>query len=64
MNQRSVNGRTFAMAQELLDLVAPCIREEERRDAFEAFYAVCKKHLEQFCIEQDRMMQRLKPTSN
>ena len=64
MNQRLINDLAFAMAQQLLDLVAPCIREEERRDAFEEFYAICKNGLESFCIRHDRMMQRLKPTSN
>jgi hypothetical protein len=64
MNERLINGRAFAMAQELLDLIAPCIREEERRDAFEEFYAICKNGLLALCIEHDRMMQRLKPTSN
>ena len=64
MNQRLIHDTAIAMAQALVDLLGPCIREDERRDARDELYCVCKAGLEAFCLHQDRMQQRLKPTRN
>jgi hypothetical protein len=64
MNQRLQHDAATAMAKALLDLVVPCLREEEHQDAFEEFYAVCKAGIEAFCIQQDRMQRRLRPMDN
>jgi hypothetical protein len=64
MNQRLIHDTAMAMAQAILDLVAPCLREEEQMEAFGEFYIACKAGIEVFCIQQDRMRQRLRPTRN
>jgi hypothetical protein len=64
MNQRQVNARAYVMAQELVDLCQNLLDPENRQSAFEAFYEVCKRHLEAFCLEQERMLARLRPLKN
>jgi hypothetical protein len=64
MNQRMMNARAFVMTQELVDLCQNILAPEERQMAFEAFFDVCKNHLEVICIEQDRMQRRLRPLNN
>ena len=63
-NQRLIHDAAMAMTHTLVDLVAPCLREEERQDAFNEFYVVCQAGLEAFCIQQERMIHRLNPTKN
>ena len=64
MNQRQVNSRSFVMAQELVDLCQNLIAPEDSHIAFEAFFDLSKRHLEAFCLEQERMMMRLRPMQN
>jgi hypothetical protein len=64
MNQRQVNARAYVMAQELLDLCQNLLDPENRQMAFEAFYELSKRHLECFCLEQERMLARLRPLKN
>ncbi len=64
MNQRQVNARAYVMAQELVDLCQNLLDPENRQSAFEAFYEVSKRHLEAFCLEQERMLARLRPMNN
>ena len=63
-HERLINDTAMAIAQAMLDLVGPCIREETHSDAFAEFFTVAKAGLEAFCIQQDRMRQRLSPTKN
>jgi hypothetical protein len=64
MNQRQVNARAYVLAQELVDLCQNLLDPENRQSAFEAFYEVSKRHLETFCLEQERMLARLRPLKN
>ena len=64
MKQRQINCRAYVMAQELLDLCQNLLDPENRQSAFEAFYELSKRHLEAFCLEQERMMMRLRPMQN
>ncbi len=48
MNQRLQHDAAQAMAVALLDIVENCIRPEERLDALQEFYAVCKAGIEAF----------------
>jgi hypothetical protein len=64
MNQRLLHDAAVAMAQALLDIVKPCLREEERLDAFSEFYIVCKAGVEAYEIQKSRMLTRLNPTRN
>ena len=53
-----------ATTQHILEVFAGCIREEERRDAFEEIYARVKAGIECFEIHNHRMERRLSPGSN
>jgi hypothetical protein len=61
MHTRLQHDAAEAMAHALLDLVKPCLREEEFRDAFDEFYAVCRARIEAYELQIDRMRRRLNP---
>jgi hypothetical protein len=63
-NGRLIHDAAVAMAHTLLDMVKPCLREEERLTAFNEFYVICKAGIECFCLQQERMIHRLNPTKN
>ena len=58
MNMRLCHDVAFAMATALLDIVRPCLRPEEHRDAFSEFYQVCRAGLDRFQHLEDRMARR------
>jgi hypothetical protein len=64
MHQRIYHDAAFPMAKALIDVVAPCIREEERREAFDEFYRICLAGIEAFVIHWNRMESRLHPGKN
>jgi len=64
INQRLQHDSAFALAAALLEIVQNCIREEQRRDAFEAFYQACLAGIEAHDIRQQRMQMRLRPFDN
>ncbi len=64
MNNRLAHDAAFAMATRLLELVETCLREEEKRDAWDEFYAVCLAGVEAFSIQQSKMQQRINPSRN
>jgi hypothetical protein len=64
MNQRLTHDAAVAMAQALLAVVEPCIREDERLDALNEFYIICKAGIEAYDIQKTRMLTRLNPTRN
>jgi hypothetical protein len=59
MNRRLLHDEAYAAALRLLHTVAPCLREEERRDALEEFYAIVRDALEAFAAKGERLHQRL-----
>jgi hypothetical protein len=61
INQRLQHDSAFALATALLDIVQNCIRQEERRDAFEAFYETCLAGIEAHDFRQQRMQMWLHP---
>jgi hypothetical protein len=63
-NQRLQHDSAFALARVLLGIVAGCIRAEERRDAFDAFFEACKAGIEAHDIQRQRMQLRLHPFKN
>ncbi len=63
-NQRLQHDAAMAMAQAILDIVGGCLREDEHRDAFEEFVAVCKAGIESYDVMRNRMQQRLNPANN
>ncbi len=62
MNNRLLHDVAIAMATQLVEMVA--LREEQRADAFDAFYEVSKAGLESYAMQSERMLQRLKPLKN
>ena len=52
------------MATAMLNVVKNCIREDEHRDAFSEFYAICKAGIESYEVQRERMMERLHPSKN
>jgi hypothetical protein len=64
MNQRLQHDTAFALAHVLLGIVQNCIRKDERRDAFDAFYDACRAGIEAYEVQVDRMQQRMKPLEN
>jgi hypothetical protein len=64
MNQRLKHDAVMAMATACLDLIKPCLRDEEWRDAFEGFSAICTAGIEAYEIQKQRMLERLNPTKN
>jgi len=63
-NKRLVHDAAVMMAKVLLERVGGCIREETHEDAFGEFYVICKAGIEAYCIQEDRLRERLKPGSN
>lgn len=64
MNQRLIHDSAFLMAEGILRTVRNCLYEHEHRDAFEEFYQICKRQLEEYETLADRMRQRLRPSRN
>jgi hypothetical protein len=64
MNARLCHDAAFAMATALLEIVQNCIRPEEHKDAFNEFYRVALSGIEAYCIQAERMQQRLYPSRN
>ncbi len=70
MHQRLANEFVIRLARRALAIIAPCLREEEWRDAFDEFHVAFKEELLSYEEERERMAARLhgcagpaKPTS-
>jgi hypothetical protein len=64
VNARLVHDVCWATAQHIVEVFAPLLREEERKDAFLEVYERVKAGLEAYCLQDDRMQHRLKPHRN
>jgi hypothetical protein len=53
-----------AMATALLEIVGPCLRDEERHDAYEEFYRVSLVGIESYVIQRSRELTRRNPSLN
>jgi hypothetical protein len=58
-NQRLLHDTCFAIAKDMLSLVAHLIRENEHRDAFREFYEVARQRLLCYDAQQERLRRRL-----
>jgi hypothetical protein len=38
--------------------------EEQKQQAMEGIYEICRAGIDAFCLQQDRMLHRLKPGKN
>jgi hypothetical protein len=59
-----VHDVAWAMAIEIIDVLAACLREEERHDAFIEVYTRLKAGLEDFQDQTNRMQLRMRPGLN
>lgn len=58
------HDHAVATATSILEVFEPCLRDEEKRDAFVEIYERIKACLECYDQHADRMRNLLKPSSN
>ena len=63
-SQSLLNECAMRIAQACLNIVAPCLREEERKEAFAAFFDAVKPLLDEYETRAERMSRRVRPSSN
>lgn len=61
-DQRRRHRMAVRLARKLVEIVAPCLRPEERMEAFREFYAVVHEGLERCEASMPRTLSR--PSSN
>jgi hypothetical protein len=54
----------MALAKAILDIIAPCLRDEEKRDAFNMFVETAKASFEHYEMMADRRTRRIGPSNN
>jgi hypothetical protein len=64
MNEKLIHDVTLVCSRQILEVIGNCLREEERKDAYEEIYACVKAGLECFEIQSDRFQRLLKPGNN
>jgi hypothetical protein len=63
-NRSLLHDSAVVTAKALLEIIAPVLRDDEKRDVYEAFYSACKAGIEAYVIQRNREVQRLNPTRN
>ncbi|MCE9565752.1 MAG: hypothetical protein K8U57_27320 [Planctomycetes bacterium] len=63
-SQSLISDHAMALAKVILEMIAPCLREEEQKDAFKMIYEACAATLNSFEEKADRMHRRVKPSNN
>lgn len=64
MNQRLCHDCALMMTEHCIELLVNVLDEEQKLQARDGIYEICLAGIEAFCLQQDRMMQRLNPTKN
>lgn len=64
MTERLKHDTAWVLSHSILEIFAPCLREEEQREAFAEVYVRIKAGLEALCIQEERQAQRLSPSKN
>jgi hypothetical protein len=64
MNPDLIHDAAMAVACSILECIAPCLREEEQRDAFEEIYARVRAGIEAYEQMTERPRRRLRPSRN
>jgi hypothetical protein len=59
MHQRLANEFLLRLSRRALAIIAPCLREEEQRDAFSEFHEAFKEELLRYEQDRERMQARL-----
>ena len=63
-SQSLITDHAMALGKTIIDIVAPCLREEERKEAFCLFVEAAKGMLLSYEEKAERMARRVKPSSN
>ncbi|QJW98488.1 hypothetical protein [Frigoriglobus tundricola] len=59
-----LTDHAMGLAKAILDIVAPCLSEEERHEAFGMFFEAAKGVLLSYEEKAERMRQRVKPSAS
>lgn len=63
-SQSLVSDHAMALAKVILEMIAPCLRPEEQREAFRMIYESTIATLSSYEKLADRMRRRVKPSLN
>jgi hypothetical protein len=63
-SQSLISDHAMALAKVIHEMVAPCLREEEQREAFRMIYEAAKATLLSYEKKADRMVRQVKPSAN
>ncbi len=64
MNHSLIDDVAHCTALHCVRIIAPCLREEEQRDAYQEFVAAIKAGLESFCVMRARDAAGSTPSRN
>jgi hypothetical protein len=64
LSQSLMHDYAMKLAAAALGVVAPCLREEEQRDAFNYLYDACIEVLKEYEERASRMERRVRPSNN
>jgi hypothetical protein len=64
MSERYQHDVAWAASTHILEVFAPLLREEEKREALVEVYTRVKAALECYALQIDRMQHRLRPGKN
>jgi hypothetical protein len=59
-----IHDHAMAGASAATNIVAPCLRDEEKREAFNLFYEAIKATLLSYEEQVSRMRRRIEPSEN
>jgi hypothetical protein len=61
---RLQHDTAFYVTTQLLEILSPLVRDDERRDVWNALYPVVLAGIESYQIQKSRIEQRLRPGTN
>lgn len=64
MNQRLCHDCALMMTEHCIELLVNVLDEEQKLQARDGIFEICLAGIEAFCMQQERMQQRLRPMDN
>ena len=64
ISQSLITDHAMALGKAILEMVSPCLREEEQKEAFAMFVEAAKGMLLSYESKMDRLYRRVKPSAN
>ena len=59
-----IHDASFATTTAIMQIIGPCIRDDERADCFQEIYQACKAGIEAYSVHEIRMEHRMRPSNN